>query len=150
MPDASDLKSNDISMKLYVMILSLVLGLAVSLGCGTKLPPGMPKLYPVTVTVTFDDGKPVDNANVTFRLTEPVLPQTWLHAGTTDAEGKVKLMTEGGYAGIPAGKYSVTIEKFETEKQDTSVAAPSDQKTGPPPMPTPGTVVPRWQLVEDA
>jgi len=138
-------------MKLYVMILPLALGLAVSLGCGPKLPPGMPKLYPVTVTVTFDDGKPVDNANVKFRLTDPVLPRTWLHAGTTDSAGKVILMTEGGYAGIPVGKYSVTIEKFETEKQtDPSVAAPSDQKAGPPPMPTPGTVVPRWQLVEDA
>lgn len=137
-------------MKLYLMVLPLVFVSVVSLGCKAKLPPGMPKLYPVTVTLTFDDGKPVDNASVKFRLTDPVLPQTWLHAGTTNSEGIVELMTEGGYRGIPAGKYSVTIEKFETEMKDvTSVAAQSDQRSGPPPMPAPGTVVPRFQLVED-
>ena len=71
-------------------------------------------------------------------------------------------MTEGGYKGIPAGKYSVTIEKFEIEKQDDTpppppVATQSAQGNGPGPGPPPpppampprGTVIPRYQLVED-
>ena len=147
----------DISMKQYLTILPTALILAVSLGCGPKLPPGMPKLYPATVTVTFDDGKPVGGASVIFRLTDPVLTRTWLHAGTTDSEGKVKLMTDGEYPGIPTGKYSVTIEKFETEGTEERtvdpVAVPPNEQlrrpSEPPPMPARGTVVPRFQLVED-
>lgn len=145
-------------MKHILLLLSPVLVLAVSLGCGSKLPPGMPKLYPVTVTVTFDDGKPVRGAGVIFRLTDPVLTRTWLHAGTTDSEGKVNLMTDGEYPGIPAGKYSVTIEKYETEGKKESTDEPGAVKSDeplrrpsePPPMPARGTVVPRFQLVEDA
>ena len=145
-------------MKHNLMVLSLTLGLVASLGCGSKLPPGMPKLYPVTATVTFEDGKPVGGASVIFRLTDPVLTRTWLHSGTTDSEGKVKLITDGEYPGIPAGKYSVTIEKFEVErteaKTDESAVVQPDgplrRPPEPPPMPTRGTVVPRFQLVEDA
>jgi hypothetical protein len=146
-------------MKQYLTILPLALVFAVSLGCGPKLPPGMPKLYHVTATVIFEDGKPVGGAQVIFRLTDPVLVRTWLHAGTTDSEGKVKLMTDGEYIGIPAGKYSVTIEKFETEKQDVTpppIAIQSAQGNGPgsrppspPPIPSRGTVIQRFQLVED-
>ncbi|MCL2120510.1 MAG: hypothetical protein FWH27_19015, partial [Planctomycetaceae bacterium] len=76
-----------------------------------------------------------------FRLTDPVLPQIWLHSGTTDSQGKVKLITDGNYPGIPAGKYTVTIEAFETEWK--SGAAP------PPGSPPGGQVVHRYQLVED-
>jgi len=129
---------DDIFVKHYLMMLPLALVLAVPLGCGkSKMPSEMPKLYQVAVTVTFDDGKPVDDAVVKFRLTDPVLPRIWLHAGTTDAEGKAKLITDGDFPGIPAGKYSVTIEKYETEAWNGE---------GVPP---PGTVVPRYQLVED-
>ena len=145
-------------MKQSLTILPLALMLAVSLGCGPKLPPGMPKLYPVTVTVIFEDGKPVGGASVIFRLTDPVLPRTWLHAGTTDSEGKVKLMTDGEYPGIPAGKYSVTIEKFEREGTEERTAEPATVQSDeplrrpsePPPMPARGAVIPRYQLVEDA
>ena len=146
--------------KQYLTILPLVLVFAVSLGCGSKLPPGMPKLYPVTATVTFEDGKPVGGASVIFLLTDPVLSRTWLHAGTTDSAGKVKLMTDGEYTGIPAGKYSVTIEKYEVEgtkeravEAEKPAAVPPDGRlqrpSEPPPMPARGTVVPRFQLVED-
>ena len=150
------------------LLLSQALVLAVSLGCGAKLPPGMPKLYPATVSVNFDDGKPVGGASVIFRLTDPVLPRTWLHAGTTDSEGKVKMMTDGEYLGIPAGKYTVTIEKYEVEGTTAKTAepvapqpapqpaaqqdqpSPSRRPPAPPSLPARGTVVPRFQLVEDA
>ena len=145
-------------MKHNLMLLFLSLVFVVSLGCGSKMPPGMPKLYPATATVTFEDGKPVGGASVIFRLTDPVLTRTWLHAGTTDSDGKVKLMTDGEYPGIPAGKYSVTIEKYETERTkartDEPVAVQPDEQlrrpSEPLAMPTRGTVIPRFQLVEDA
>ena len=148
----------------FFLLLPLALVLAVSLGCGPKMPQGMPKLYPATVTVNFDDGKPVGGASVIFRLTDPVLPRTWLHSGTTDSEGKVNLMTDGEYPGIPAGKYTVTIEKYEVEGTTAKTAepvapqpaaqqdqpSPSRRPPPPPSLPTRGTVVPRFQLVEDA
>lgn len=123
-------------MKYDLTILPLSLVLVLFLSCsGPQRPSEMPKLYPVTATVTFDGGKPVADAVVRFRLTDPILPRIWLHAGTTDTEGKAKLITDGDFAGIPAGKYTVTIEKFEIE--------------GPIPSTPPAGGVPRYQLVED-
>ena len=137
-------------MKRFFMILPSALVLAIFLGCGSKLPPGMPKLYSLTLIVTYDDGKPVDDASVRFLVTDPVLPQTWLHAGTTDSEGKVKLMTDGTYSGIPAGKYSVTIEKYAVERPSRvpGSGAGEPPSLGPPPQ-FQGDVIPCYLLVDD-
>lgn len=133
-------------MKRFLMIFPLAFVLAVPLGCdGSKMPSEMPKLHPVTIMVTFDDGKPVGDAIVKFRLTEPVLSRTWLHAGTTDSEGKAKIITDGDFPGLPAGKYTVTIEKYEIDQKAMESVTAAGQ--GPPPA---GTVIPRFQLVEDA
>jgi hypothetical protein len=37
----------------------------------------------------------------------------WAVGGTTDASGKVSLVTHGKYPGVPAGKYKVCVFKVE-------------------------------------
>ena len=48
-----------------ICYLILFAGIAVFTGCGEKLPPGMPRLNPCTITVDME-GQPVEN--VTVRL----------------------------------------------------------------------------------
>jgi len=81
-------------------------------GCGgEKFPPGMPKLYPATITV-IQDGKPLDGAGVILLNVDP--SALWSVGGITDKDGTVKLRTEGRYNGAPLGKYKVSVEKMET------------------------------------
>jgi len=88
----------------------------VCFGCGRKLPPGMPKLYPATITVTYDDGKPVDSATVIFHPTTPFESgKFWVIAGITDAKGQAEVYTQVDYQGMPAGKYNVVVQKFIVE-----------------------------------
>jgi len=82
-------------------------------GCGKKLPPGMPKLHPASVTVTQENA-PLDNAMVQFFPTDPALSQ-WGPSGTTDANGVAVLSTNGQYPGVPEGHYKVIVIKQERE-----------------------------------
>jgi len=113
-------------------------------GCGgEKKPEGFPPLYPVTLHVT-QEGKPLEGASVTLAAPDGSLP--WVVGGTTDADGKVKLKTQGKYDGAPAGKYNVQISKVVREgyeeymaavnRNDTAVASKIDVKV--------------FQCVEDA
>jgi hypothetical protein len=80
-------------------------------GCGgTTRPPGMPKLYPVTISVIQDD-KPLADAVVTL-IPEEVGNQ-WSSGGATDAKGQLKPMTYSQFPGVPEGKYKVCISKQE-------------------------------------
>ena len=80
-------------------------------GCdAAKKPPGMPKLYPATITVIQDD-KPLSGAVVAL-IPEDAGNQ-WSSGGVTDAKGQLKLMTYGQFPGVPAGKYKVCISKQE-------------------------------------
>jgi len=78
-------------------------------GCGPKLPDGMPKLYPVTITVT-QDGTPMEGADVILSGVGD-----WMSTGTTDANGLAKLYTLGQYVGVPAGTHKVTVTKVVAE-----------------------------------
>ena len=99
-----------------MVVLILVFG---TLGCGPKLPPGIPKLYPCTIRVTMD-GKPVEKATVALfpdgegDNTEGL----WGTAGYTDSQGSVTLKTDGQYKGIPAGKYKVCVYRVEIEERE--------------------------------
>jgi hypothetical protein len=83
--------------------------LLVFVGCsGQKTPDGMPPLHPCVVMLTMD-GQPFDGASVTLHPMEG----GYTAGGTTNAAGKVEIMTSGKYRGAPLGKYKVTITKTD-------------------------------------
>lgn len=93
--------------QLRVLFVSTVVLVSVT-GCGKPAPPFLKDLVPVTGVVTLD-GKPLDNATVTFMASEGV---SRFSAATTDADGRYELKTEGSYTGALPGKYSVTVSKL--------------------------------------
>ena len=80
-------------------------------GCGEKLPPGMPKLYRTTITIT-QDGNPLEGAHVIV-VNDDFASQPWSAGGVTSSSGSIDLKTEGKYPGVPAGTYRVTVRKTE-------------------------------------
>jgi hypothetical protein len=107
--------------------LFLVLSLVFYSGCGgKKMPAGMPKLYPVTISVTQED-KPFADCLVSLRYPDSSLG-TWAVGGRTEANGIAKLYTDG-YPGAPAGKFKVVLIKQEDvglkEREQADAAAAS-------------------------
>jgi len=99
-------------------------------GCGgQKLPPGIPKLYPATITV-IQDGNPLAGAEVVVISTDPSM--NWSSGGVTDKNGVVKLRTMGQYDGVPLGKYKVGVRKIEfpdiAPPPEPSVMSTADEK----------------------
>ena len=86
-------------------------------GCGQPRPDGLPNLYPVTLKFE-QEGTPCAEAIVSLM---PESDDPWAVGGITDTGGNVVLQTHGRYSGVPAGKYTITVTKTETEL------------TGPPP-----------------
>ena len=94
-------------------------------GCGgEKLPPGMPKLYPATITV-IQDGRPLAGAEVIILNVDP--SANWSAGGVTDNSGTLKLRTLGRYNGAPVGKYKVAVIKIE----NPDIALPSGSPSTP-------------------
>jgi len=78
------------------------------IGCSSqKLPDGMPKLYPLTLTIT-QEGKPLPEASVSMYSADG--SSSWAPGGMTKADGMLVVFTHGKYAGVPAGKYKVTVD----------------------------------------
>lgn len=100
------------SLLLTVCCAVMALGMT---GCGEKLPPGMPKLVPAKVTVTFDDGKPIAEAVIILVADEGSGVGTWSHTGNTDASGTASIFTQGRYKGLPVAKYKVLVSKMISE-----------------------------------
>ena len=88
--------------------------LFVTFGCGSGLPQGMPKLQKVKVTVTYNNGKPLANARITFLNTDSSLLR-WNSSGTTDKNGMTILNTQGSYPGVPIETYKVVVEAVLSE-----------------------------------
>lgn len=82
-------------------------------GCGEKLPPGMPRLNPCTITVKMD-GHPVENAKIILSSETVKYGCT----GFTNASGSTKMLTDGKYNGIPAGKYKVLVSRIDVEQRE--------------------------------
>jgi len=79
--------------------------------CSSQLKPdGLPKLYPLTLTLT-QDGVPLDGASVSLFADDGL--STWTIGGTTDASGSMSPKTHGKFPGIPAGTYKVCVVKIE-------------------------------------
>jgi hypothetical protein len=102
------------------LVLILACACALTLGCnkGPKKPADLPDLCPTTITVTYDDGEAVPEATVVLRLAQQGGGRSWNCVGTTDAQGKAVMMTDGNWTGVPAGDYQgmVTKEVSETEE----------------------------------
>jgi len=75
-------------------------------------PDGLPKLVPVTLTIT-QEGVPLADAMVS--LIDPNVP--FMVGGTTDADGHVVLHTHGQYKGAPLGKFKVRVVKTDTDQR---------------------------------
>ncbi|MBR0225700.1 MAG: carboxypeptidase regulatory-like domain-containing protein [Thermoguttaceae bacterium] len=100
-------------MKFNFLSVAAILCLcAIVCGCskGPKKPSDLPKLYPATVTVTYDDGSPVEGATVAL-LSQTTGGRTWNLTGVTDATGKLVLRTDGNWDGAPAGSYNAIVTK---------------------------------------
>ncbi len=83
--------------------------LASAVGCGQKLPDGMPKLNPTTITAV-QDGAPLADAMITLQAVD-LANNKWSSGGTTDAKGVATIVTHGQYKGVPTGKYKVAVSK---------------------------------------
>ena len=82
-------------------------------GCYSKpRPKDLPKLYPCTLTFTYADGSPVDDALISLYSDDP--SYKWMAGGRTDSSGKVGLATNGQYPGVPEGRFHVVIAKTES------------------------------------
>lgn len=101
-------------MKPNIYHAALALIFLVTVGCNRELrPEGMPKLYPVTITITQED-RPVENALVNL-YPENESRARWGAGGLTDSEGKAVLSTHGKYRGVAAGNYRATVLVMERE-----------------------------------
>ncbi|GHT27924.1 hypothetical protein FACS18942_07840 [Planctomycetales bacterium] len=96
-----------VNYSLFILLLS---------GCGgVERPADMPQLYPCEITVTAE-GTPL--AGATIGLYSAVPDFKWTIGGLTNEQGKAVVTTHGKYSGVPAGEYTVTVEKLEPEPYD--------------------------------
>lgn len=106
-------------MKIFAIILSLFATVVVFIvGCGgQKLPDGMPKLNPTTVTLTVD-GKPFAGGIISL------FPATgtfqWSVSGVTDESGQAIIKTHGNYNGAPEGEMRVCVQAVRNIEGETS------------------------------
>ena len=103
-----------------VLFLSFFLVLTSLLtGCGQKGPKGLPeKRTPVTLTIVYDDGSPVDEAIV--GLAQSDVGNPWGASGTTNEQGIVVPQTSGQYPDVVPGSYKVTVIKVKQSSTSAS------------------------------
>lgn len=96
------------------------------IGCGERLPDGMPPLTPCELTI-LQENVPLKGATVSL-LPEEGLAK-WNLVGITNDFGVVKILANGKYNGVPQGKYKVVVMKIESEK-GTGPAIPMPGEPG--------------------
>ena len=102
-----------------IFMFALALAFVATLGCGkNKKPADLPPLNPTTVTVTYDDGTPVDEATVALIQSTKSGGRTWNLVGVTDATGSLIVKTDGTWDGAPEGEYNVMVTKEILESSD--------------------------------
>jgi len=103
--------------------LPFLLGSILLAGCsGDDLEP----VYPVTGTITMK-GKPVEGAIVAFTPTEGGTAAS----GTTDAAGVYKLTTRSAGDGAVAGKYNISVAKYDQRIEDKKPKAAAGELADP-------------------
>ncbi|MDR0871050.1 MAG: carboxypeptidase-like regulatory domain-containing protein [Planctomycetaceae bacterium] len=109
-------------MKRFLFTVLCVLFLS---GCGDdSRPKDLPALYPCSLTITQEGGKPLDGATVELKPLDGGTRYNPLQF--TDANG-VAVMTTYTFNGVPAGKYKVLVTKNIEEETTTT-----DKNTGEP------------------
>ncbi|MDR2642031.1 MAG: carboxypeptidase-like regulatory domain-containing protein [Planctomycetaceae bacterium] len=98
--------------KFFVCVLCTLISI---IGCGkpSNIPIDFPKIYPCEITVV-QDGKPLENAMVSFRPIGDANKYAKGCSAVTDANGKA-LMVTYGQNGVPTGIYKVLISKLHDE-----------------------------------
>ncbi|MDR0608823.1 MAG: hypothetical protein LBG58_01815 [Planctomycetaceae bacterium] len=98
-------------------------------GCGkTALPDGMPKPYPVTITIT-QEGKGLEKVFVILVPNDPALGQ-WTASGESDSSGKAVIRTLGKYPGVVPGKYNIVLRKREVQARYQNIPDPKVDREG--------------------
>ena len=91
----------------HAVAFSAAFALVASLGCGgKKLPDGMPKPQPTTITLTLD-GKGLADANVSLIPADD--SNQWTALGQTDGSGVAEMKVDGQYKGAVPGEYKVVV-----------------------------------------
>lgn len=108
-----------------LLVASVALGLY---GCSTNS--GVPPIYPVTGTVTFES-QPVEGAEVVFTPLPGAETADLAHGGQgeTDADGKFSVVStfdqgKTTQKGLTAGKYKVTVIKLQRPPGPPSLDQP--------------------------
>jgi hypothetical protein len=97
-----------------------VLVLFPATGCNKHpVPPGLPKLYPCTITIT-QENQPLARVTVSLILKDGSRP--WVIGGSTDDKGIVKVNTQIHFHGAPAGEYKVCL--FKTIQEGEPITIP--------------------------
>jgi hypothetical protein len=107
-----------------LLLTGLVLGPALTTGCG-KGPPAGPNLatpYRVQGQIQFANGTPLRGGIIYFTPLETKAGRKVRYegAGLIDRQGKYKIGFGGDDAGVPAGEYKVTIEPREYQELPNS------------------------------
>jgi hypothetical protein len=121
------------------------MGVALCLGCGGD--GGENLSYAKVSGVVLLDGKPVENATVTFSPKE----KGAISVGITNPEGQFTMKTVTGRAGAVVGDHDVMVALNITFGDETSTIQPGD--LAPPQAGEPGYVAPkasgtRWIIAE--
>ena len=108
-----------------------VVFLLVCVGCsGGNRPKDLPRLFPVTLTITMDD-QPLADATVML-YAENTADAKWTIGGQTDATGNVTIVSHGQFHGAPAGKFKVCVTKSEMKEsapERVLASAPTENTT---------------------
>jgi hypothetical protein len=105
-----------LKMKKYqgICCLALAILLLITVSCTQKKKPdGLPDLYSLTIKLTYDDGAPVQGADIRLNNTDKSLTQRWATGGKTDTQGNAVMRTHGEYPGAPTGNFKVIVNKEE-------------------------------------
>lgn len=125
------------------LLSTLSIAIFVIAGCGSvPRPDGLPPTYPLNVKV-LQEGTPLAEATVAFYFEDGSMK--WTIGGVTDANGVAKMYTHGKFEGVPAGNFSVTVNKMLYEGKDEYDAAMERGDTAA----ARAIDVNAWQLVND-
>ncbi|MEW4564137.1 carboxypeptidase-like regulatory domain-containing protein [Bremerella sp. JC770] len=105
-----------------VVLTSLVVAILSGCGQGPQLPADLPPLTSCVVHVNYNNS-PVSEATVTLVPTDG----KWVGVGLTDAQGKATIKTQGRYAGIPQGSYTVTVTKYAEQAEPPPTASTPEE-----------------------
>lgn len=104
-----------------IIVPGLLLSCLLTLGCGTE----GPKIAPVKGVVTLG-GKPLDGAEVTFRVKD----SPWVSVGVTNDKGEFELTTLSTNDGAIVGENLISIRQLPKDLPGASGMSPEEMQGG--------------------